>query len=356
MLARYFGTFVIALALVTMGGPSEAVAKKSGKPVTLQGTVYSIDASGRTVTLQGIDGTLTTLNITRNSKLRRNNKKTTLTGLVLGDQAAADYDASNNVKQLSSTGVGVTTLQGGVLGVSSGTGVVDLDGGSFGTNAHTRIIRNGQVSTLGTLTAQDHVIAHVTGGGTSHGGTHSGIGESEVENDDTAVDVQVEGPEECEVSGTISAIDLTANTVTITAEYDGGDVTVNVTADTIIEIEGLEAPTIADLTVGQDVEVVYASDTQDAFRIEVVNEDEEGYAEGPITAIDPVAGTITIDCYGSPVTLFVTASTKIEKNDETAVFADLVIGDSGMAEYNTVTMIAKEVEVESDEGGDGGVD
>jgi hypothetical protein len=346
---------MIALALTALSGPSEATAAKSkGKPQTVQGAIYSIDASGGTVTLKSSDGTLTTLNVTRNSKLRRNNKKTTLTGLVLGDPAAAQYDGSNTIKQLSTNGVGVTTLQGGVLGVSSGTGVVQLDGGSFGTNAHTRIIRNGQVSTLGTLTAQDHVVAHVTSGGpSSHAGTRSDGGPSEGENDDTAVDIQVDGPEECEVSGTISAIDLTANTVTITAEYDGGDVTVNVTADTLIEIEGIEAPTIADLTVGQDVEIVYASDTQDAFRIEVVNEDEEGYAEGPITAIDPVAGTITIDCYGSPVTLFVTASTKIEKNDETAVFADLVIGDSGMAEYNTATMIAKEIEVESDEGESG---
>jgi hypothetical protein len=356
MLARYFGTFVIALALVTMGGASEAAAKKSGKPVTLQGAVYSIDASGLTVTLQSVDGTLTTLNITRNSKLRRNNKKVTLTGLVLGDQAVAQYDVSSNIKQLSSSGVGVTTLQGGVLGVSSGTGVVDLDGGSFGTNAHTRIVRNGQVSTLGTLTAQDHVVAHVTGGApSSHAATRSDGG-SEGENDDTAVDIQVEGPEECEIEGTITAIDLDANTVTVSSEYDGWEATVNVTPDTLIEIEGLEAPTIADLAVGQLVEVVYASDTQNAFRIEVENEDEEGYAEGPITAIDPVSGSITIDCYGSPVTVLVTASTKIDKDDESAVFADLEVGDDVMAVYNTTTMIAKEIEVYSNEGGDGGVD
>ncbi len=338
MLRKYFGVLAVALAVLLAG---QADAKKGGNTTTLQGTVYAIDASGGSVTLQAQDGTLTALNVVRNSRLRRNNKKVALSGLVLGDLATAQYDASNNTKQLSATGVAVSTLAGGVVGVQSGTGVVQLNSGSFGTNAHTRIIRNGQVSSLGTLTSQDHVVAHVRPNGA---GTSALTGE-----DDTAVDVQVEGPEECEVSGTITAIDLTANTVTIASEYDGGDVTVNVTPDTLIEIDGVAAPTIADLAVGQYVEVVYASDTQNAFRIEVVNEDEEGYAEGPITAIDPVAGTITIDCYGSPVTLFVTASTKIEKNDAVAVFADLQVGDEGMAEYNTTTMIAKEIEVESPE-------
>jgi hypothetical protein len=78
------------------------------------------------------------------------------------------------------------------------------------------------------------------------------------------------------------------------------------------------------------------------------SEDEEGYAEGPITAIDPVAGTITIDCYGSPVTLFVDASTKIERNEETAVFSDLLIGDAVRAEYSTVTVVAKEIEAHTE--------
>jgi len=354
MLARYLGTFVIALAVIALGGATDATAGKGSKPQTIQGTVYSIDASGPTVTLKSSDGTLTTLNITRSSKLRRNNKKTTLTGLVLGDQAAAQYDsANNNARQLNTSGVGVTTLQGGVLGVSSGTGIVQLHGGSFGTNAHTRIVRNGQVSTLGTLTAQDHVVAHVAGRGrSSHGGTRSGESESEGDGDDTAVDIQVEGPEECEIEGAITAIDLAANTVTVSSEYGGWEVTVNVTVDTLIEIDGVETPTIADLAVGQFVEVVYASDTQNAFRIEVENEEEEGYAEGPITAIDPVAGSITIDCYGSPVTVLVTASTKIEKDEEPAVFADLQVGEEVMAVYNTTTMIAKEIEVYSDEGED----
>jgi hypothetical protein len=94
--------------------------------------------------------------------------------------------------------------------------------------------------------------------------------------------------------------------------------------------------------------VVYDPATFNAFRIEAYSEDEEGYAEGPITAIDAEAGTIIIDCYGNPVTLFVDASTKIERNEETAVFADPQIGDAVRAEYSTVTMLTKEIEAHTE--------
>lgn len=338
----------IALSLALLGFALIASATQAGKAKptanTVQGTVFSIDAAGGTVTLKDAGGAATVLNVSRKTKLTRNRKKVALIGLVSGDQAAAQYDSSNNIKQLSATGAAVSTRTGGVVGVHSGTGVVQLDSGSFGTNAHTRIIRNGQISTLGTLTAQDQVVAHVKPGGTaSHGAKSTNAGGG------TAIDVQVDGPEECEIEGAITAIDRAANTVTIGSEYGDWDVTVSVTPDTLIEVEGVEAPTIADLAVGEYVEVVYASDTQNAFRIEVENEEEQGYAEGPITAIDPSAGAITIDCYGLPVTLFVDASTKIEKDDEPALFADLKVGDEVMSEYNTATMIAKKIEVYSPE-------
>src|SRR5262244_3305310 len=100
MLQKYLGILVVALAVLIAG---QAEAKK-GSLTTVQGTVYAVDVSGGTVTLQGQDGTLTSLNVLRNSKLRRNNKKVFLTGLVLGDQATAQYDASSNTKQLSATG------------------------------------------------------------------------------------------------------------------------------------------------------------------------------------------------------------------------------------------------------------
>jgi hypothetical protein len=76
-------------------------------------------------------------------------------------------------------------------------------------------------------------------------------------------------------------------------------VTVNVTADTLIEAcDG--GTTIDALTIGLFVEAEYDPLTFNAFRIDSECEGEEGEAEGPITAIDTGAGTVTIDCTEPP--------------------------------------------------------
>jgi hypothetical protein len=178
-----------------------------------------------------------------------------------------------------------------------------------------------------------------------------------------AVDIQAEGPEESELKGTIAGVNIDAKTVTVTPREGGADVTVNVTADTLIEVEhgeyehesdsegeGNDGPaTINDLAVGLLVEVVYDPITLNAFRIEAQQEEEEAVAEGPITAIDPVFGTVTIDCYGAPVTLIVNASTKIRRNHEPATLADLQIGDEARSEYNVSTLIAKNIRAGAEE-------
>lgn len=55
-----------------------------------------------------------------------------------------------------------------------------------------------------------------------------------------------------DVSGTVSAVDAKANTITV--KTDKGDVTVNVTADTKIMV-GTAAKAIADVKVGDKVSV-----------------------------------------------------------------------------------------------------
>jgi Cu/Ag efflux protein CusF len=343
----------IGFVVLLLGwGISAGELQAAGSSNSLNGTLYIVDVAGHTVTLKDANGTATILNVTRKTKFLRNKKKTNLAGLVLGDQMAASFDNSNNAKQLTATGPVVSTLQGGVANVISGTGVVQIEKKKGSNNAQTsgqtRVVRNGKIASLKSLTRLDKVTAHLA---PSASLVKSSLGVED------AVDLQAEGPEESEVSGKISAVDLAANTVTITPE-EGPDVTVNVTVETIIELEGeLEGEgaltgipaTINNLVVGLSVEVVYDPVTFNAFRIEVVNEDEEGYAEGPITGIDLETGTVTIDCYGSPVTVIVNASTKIEHNDETATLSDLQVGDEAMAEYNTVTMIVKEIEANTPE-------
>src|SRR5258706_7703165 len=205
---------ILAAALAILGFSflgGETEAGKPGKLSGLQGAVYAVDAAGGTVTLKDANGATTVLNVGRKSKLTRNRKKVPISGLVLGDQAGASFDGSNNVKQLSATGVAVSTVQGGVLGVSSGTGIVQLDGGGFGTDAHTRIVRNGRISSLGSLTAHDHAVAHVTGGGAAPHAATDPASRTDGGNNNTAVGGQVGGPGGVEDPGTVPPISPSAH-------------------------------------------------------------------------------------------------------------------------------------------------
>jgi Cu/Ag efflux protein CusF len=309
---------------------------EAAKLTRLDGTVYAIDTTAKTVTLKDAGDVLNTLNITRSSKITRNNKKATLADLVLGDQASVQFDVLRNAKQVAAKGPKVTTVRGGVLNVSGGTGVVQITTGNFGTNAQTRVLRNGKVSSLKSLTAHDTLKAHLAARGAPAPTVVAGSGD--------ALDVIAEGPEESELHGTVAVVDTTAGTVTITPKEGGSDVTVNVTADTLIEVcDG--AATINDLASGLFVELVYDPLTLNAFRIDAECEGEEAEIEGVITAIDPTAGTVTItNGDGVAITLLVDASTKIERNDVPALLSDLLVGDEASAEYNSVTMVANEIE------------
>lgn len=335
--------------------------------VNLTGTVYLVDNSAHTLTLKNATGTLTTLTVTTKSKILRNGKKVALTGLVLGDQGTAIADGSNALIQLSVKGATVTTIQGGVAGLSSGTGTVQIKSGkkikSAQTTGNTRVMRNGQLSSLNSLTSFDTITSHVTKS-TSTAAT--------VQN---ALDIQAEGPEETEIKGTISAVtaatpgDPTAvppvppapATVTITPNT-GAPVTLIVTANTLINVGGATG-TAADLTVGMLVEAEYDPVTLEAFHIEAENEEDDAEIEGTITALDAVSCTlspttpctVTITNEKGSVTLIVNASTKIKSDDASALLSDLKIGDPASAEFNAVTLFAQEIEVENENGdGQGG--
>lgn len=341
-------TITVLILLVGIGIPSGAL-QAAGSSNSLNGTLYIVDVTGHSVTLKDANGTATILNVTRKSKMLRNNKKVNLAGLVLGDQVAALFDNSNNAKQLAATGPVVSTLQGGVGNVTSGTGVVQIANRRSTTNAQTnvqtRVVRNGKISSLKSLTLLDKITTHLAPAGSLiHSPTLSTLSSED------AVDIQAEGPEENEVSGTIFAVDTVAvpNTVTITPKDGGPNVTVNITLDTLIEVGGAAA-TVDDLAVDMFVEAEYDPLTLNAFRIEAESEEDEGEVEGVINAVDTGLGTITIDSNGTLVTLIVDASTKIELNDAPAFLADLQthIGDPVSAEYNSVTMVAHEIETET---------
>lgn len=70
-----------------------------------------------------------------------------------------------------------------------------------------------------------------------------------------------------------------------------------------------------------------------------------GRIEGTLTAVDTVNMTATITRRnGTAVTVSVTASTKIERNEQHVQLSALKIGDHAEAQYNPATKVASKLE------------
>lgn len=314
-------------------------AEAAGKS-KIKGTLYSINVSANTVTLKDLNGALSILNITSKLKIKRNGMKAGLTDLVLGDQLVCSSSGSLSPRKLKATGPKVSLVTGAVQSIHSGAKMIQVGNQNVPAGANTRITRNGKASSLSSITLNDHAVVHFKSG--------SNLSSDDQGEDEDAEDIQCEGPDEEDVEGTISSVDVNANTVTIHSEDDGSDVTVNVTPETEIEVDGEDA-TIVNLLAGQRVEAEFDHATFNAFRIEVDDEMEEAEIEGSITAVDAGAGTVTIqDENGKIVTLIVNATTEVKRDDEPAFLSDLLVGDCAKAKYDAITLEAFRIEAESE--------
>ena len=161
-----------------------------------------------------------------------------------------------------------------------------------------------------------------------------------------ALEIEVENGDEPDVEGIITAINAGNYTVTITTE-DEGDIVLQVTPDTAIEIEDEDEASFEDLEVGQHVEAKYDVVSLEALEIEVVNGEEED-VEGIITAIDTGNHRVTITTEeDGDIVLQVTTDTKIEiENEGTAIFADLQLGMEVEVKYDAISLEALEIEIE----------
>lgn len=144
--------------------------------------------------------------------------------------------------------------------------------------------------------------------------------------------------------GPITAIDTTAGTVTIADKKSGESVTVTVDASTRIHKNEQEHATLADLAVGDKANARYNTTTLIAKRIQAKSP-KAAKVEGTITAVDLTANTVTIQTEGGDlVTVIVTDTTRLERNDEEAELSAFAVGDQAEAKYNPVTMEAAKLE------------
>lgn len=318
----------MSIALVFMMSLVSATAESRGGTGTavISGNVHTVDPARKSLTIKTSVGTSVKLSVGKSTSITRNGAAVTLKDMALNDSVTAHYKVSRlSVTTLTASGPAVTTTSGKASTVSAAGGTIALASATLQTNANTRISRNGTIVGLRQITLKDALVAHVAAG------------------TNVALDILSDGPDESEVHGVISAI--SGSDVTITPGGVAPQVTVVVGASTLIEIEDASGA-LADLAVGQSVEAEYDPTTLAAFSIEVNNEDEHAEVQGTVAAVDTAAGTVTIAPQGggANVTLTVNASTEVDVNDEGGTLADLQIGMPIKAEYDTVTLLASEIE------------
>jgi Cu/Ag efflux protein CusF len=160
-----------------------------------------------------------------------------------------------------------------------------------------------------------------------------------------------QGKHQLKAKGVVTAIDTTAGTVTIHDKKSDQDVTVSVTEMTRIHKNENEHATLADLAVGDKAAARYDTATMNAKRIQAKSPKvKPAKVVGTISAIDADAQSVTIQPKkGDAVTVFVTADTKINRNDAPATFADLVVGDHAAAKYDPNTMQATKINASSED-------
>jgi hypothetical protein len=400
-------TIVVTLLVMSALLAIETAAAAS---VTVNGSINTIDPAKKQITIKESNGATVNLKIVSSSKITRNGKKSTLKGLTLRDSITAHFDASSHdASSLIATGPAVATSSGKVKNASRGTGVLTIGSKKFHTSANTTISRNGQIVSLSQITRSDSVTVHTkSGSNNALDVIDDGPSEAEVEGTITGVDttgntvtiapsngtpsvtlavtsttmielddnpatlselqvnmhadaeydptsmtsfsIEAESAsEEADVTGTVAGVDLTNNTITISPTV-GSSITLSVTAATQIQVNDEDA-TLADVQVGMPVQAQYDTATLVAQEIDAgSNGSKEGNQEsvdGTVAVTTTTSVTINPNESGNPITLTVDASTRITIDDSPGTLDQIPLGASIEAEYDTTTMIASDLDVQT---------
>ena len=290
----------------------------------VKGIITAIDTTAGTVTVQknGVDLVLI---IDATTYIKRNSRMATLAELQLGDKVEIKYDSLTMIASKIEAKLNATELKGLVVAVDAVAGTVTVQSNGVDTvltvDATTYIKRNSRIATLAELQLGDKVEAKY--------------------NSLTMIASKIEAKlNYAEAKGFVAAVDAVAGTVTI--RTSSADVVLTVDAATYIKRDRTIV-TLAGLLLGDKVEAKYNAVTMIASKIEA----KLGSAEvkGVISAVDTVAGTVTITTKtGTSIVLTVDAATYIKRDRAIVTLADLVVGDKVEAKYNAITLIVSKIE------------
>ena len=230
-----------------------------GEIQALQGIVKNVDSVSGNVTVTMKDGSTKTFNFT-DIKMETIRQTLGSASLEIGDQVTVRASKNGEVKGLEVQKAEV----GGViktLGADNVTITTKKKGDiTLQITSETRI----RIEDEGTATFSDLKVGQKV----------------EAKYDVTSknalrINVELEGEEdEGEIEGIVKAIDTANKTVTITTEKNG-DITLEITSETVIRIEDKGTAVFADLKVGQQVEAKYDESSLKALKIKVDDEDND---------------------------------------------------------------------------------
>jgi len=153
-----------------------------------------------------------------------------------------------------------------------------------------------------------------------------------------AINVRVEGA----IKGAVQEVNAGAGNF-ITKLPDGATLTLAMTSETIITVDGKKAAT-TDLKSGQHVSAIYNIRTMTALKVSADNTSE---VAGAVQSVDISAGTVTLRAKdGTIVTLKVTGDTKVQIRGLLFGLLGVSTGMTVKAEYNVTTGEATKIQAQ----------
>ena len=342
------GTHVEVDALRASDGTYTAlVVKVESETVEVEGVITAISTTS--MTIRKGDGKEVVVKLTDKTLARRDDHVVAISSLVVGMRV--EVEAVRNADQ---------TLTALLIEVHSEDEFIKIKGvvTAVGTDALTVHTRSGDVTVAVTpdtiIRNDDHVVPLSS----IHVGDFVEIDAQQ--NGGTLTAIRIELDEEdhlLEIEGKITAI--SGSSITIQTE-DGSKVEVNVGATTTIRGEDGPIP-LSQLKVGDKIEVKAqrnADGSLQAIDIKVEgeeNDDEEDASvevKGVVTDISSTSLTVKTEG-GQMVTVTITPTTVIKKDDEPATFVDIKVGQKVEIKAMRQTdgsLVATRIKIEEEDG------